>query len=171
MNIVMVGAECAPWSKTGGLGDVMGALPKALARRGHRVMVVAPRYENYDEAWETGVRQVFKVFGGDVEVSGGRFRGPAGWGVGGGGGAGEAVSKNQRQKPAAKPNRTEPNRRTRPPPQVGYFHGFIDGVDYVFVDHPSYHFHAGDIYGGDRADIQFRCALRAWPCGLFMGAC
>lgn len=43
MNVVMVGAECAPWSKTGGLGDVMGALPKALARRGHRVMCVAPR--------------------------------------------------------------------------------------------------------------------------------
>lgn len=67
----MVGAECAPWSKTGGLGDVMGALPKALARRGHRVMVVAPRYENYDNAWETGVRRSFKVMGGDVEVRAG----------------------------------------------------------------------------------------------------
>lgn len=39
MNLVFVGSECAPWSKTGGLGDVMGALPKAMARRGHRVMV------------------------------------------------------------------------------------------------------------------------------------
>jgi starch synthase len=43
MNIVMVGAECAPWSKTGGLGDVMGALPKGLATRGHRIMTIAPR--------------------------------------------------------------------------------------------------------------------------------
>lgn len=68
MNVVMVGAECAPWSKTGGLGDVMGALPKALARRGHRVMVVAPRYEIYDDAWETGIRRIFRVFNGDVEV-------------------------------------------------------------------------------------------------------
>lgn len=68
MNIVMVGAECAPWSKTGGLGDVMGALPKAFARRGHRVMVVAPRYENYDNAWETGIRRIFRVFNQDVEV-------------------------------------------------------------------------------------------------------
>lgn len=95
MSVVMVGAECAPWSKTGedlgmlptylfcilrtmlcrpgdgrpclrcpakclclraeesslppagGLGDVMQALPKALAARGHRVMVVAPRYRDY----------------------------------------------------------------------------------------------------------------------------
>lgn len=68
MNIVMVGAECAPWSKTGGLGDVMGALPKAFARRGHRVMVVAPRYENYDNAWETGIRRIFRVCNQDVEV-------------------------------------------------------------------------------------------------------
>jgi starch synthase len=72
MSIVMVGAECAPWSKTGGLGDVMGALPKAFARRGHRVMVVAPRYENYDNAWETGVRRIFKVCNQDVEVRDGR---------------------------------------------------------------------------------------------------
>ncbi|GBF97168.1 granule-bound starch synthase chloroplastic [Raphidocelis subcapitata] len=124
MNIVMVGAECAPWSKTGGLGDVMGALPKALARRGHRVMVIAPRYENYPEAWETGVRHIFRVCGSDVEV--------------------------------------------------GYFHGFIDGVDYVFVDHPSYHHASGNIYGGERQDLQFRCTLlckaaleAVWhvPCG------
>lgn len=43
----------------GGLGDVMFALPKALQRRGHRVMVVVPRYDNYPDAWETGVRTKF----------------------------------------------------------------------------------------------------------------
>lgn len=42
---------------------------------------------------------------------------------------------------------------------MGYFHGFIDGVDYVFVDHSCYHAFAGDIYGGNRLDILFRCAL------------
>ncbi|KAF4376701.1 hypothetical protein F8388_025572 [Cannabis sativa] len=69
MNIIMVSAECAPWSKTGGLGDVAGALPKALARRGHRVMVVAPRYGQYAEAKETGVRKRYKVAGQDMEVT------------------------------------------------------------------------------------------------------
>lgn len=56
MNIVFVASEVAPWSKTGGLGDVMGSLPAALAARGHRVMVVAPRYGQYEDAEDTGVR-------------------------------------------------------------------------------------------------------------------
>jgi len=45
-NIVFVTSEAAPYSKTGGLGDVCGSLPIALAERGHRVMVVSPRYLN-----------------------------------------------------------------------------------------------------------------------------
>ncbi len=49
---------------------MMGALPKALAHRGHRVMVVAPRYANYDDAWETGVRATFSVFNSSHEVRG-----------------------------------------------------------------------------------------------------
>lgn len=81
MNIVMVGAECAPWSKTGGLGDVMGALPKAFARRGHRVMVIAPRYEIYPDAWETGIRRIFRVMNQDVEVRHDRSSGGAGAGL------------------------------------------------------------------------------------------
>ena len=39
MNIISVGAEVAPWSKTGGLGDVCSELTVALAARGHRVMM------------------------------------------------------------------------------------------------------------------------------------
>ncbi|GAB4816234.1 hypothetical protein N2152v2_003280 [Parachlorella kessleri] len=104
--------------------NVIMALPKALAARGHRVMVIAPRYKQYDDAWETGVRHRIRVFDAEQEI--------------------------------------------------GYFHAYQDGVDYVFVDHPSYHHWAHEIYGGSRSDIMFRCALLSkaaleapWtvPCG------
>ncbi|KAL4421111.1 hypothetical protein ABPG77_001506 [Micractinium sp. CCAP 211/92] len=68
MNVVMVGAECAPWSKTGGLGDVMQALPKALAARGHRVMVVVPRYKDYKGVQDLGLRLQLRVFNEQQEV-------------------------------------------------------------------------------------------------------
>lgn len=68
MNVILVAAECAPWRKTGGLGDVAGSLPKALARRGHRVMVVTPRYGDYADTQDTGVRKIYRVEGQDIEV-------------------------------------------------------------------------------------------------------
>jgi granule-bound starch synthase len=55
MNIVFVSAEVAPWSKTGGLGDVLSGLPPALAALGHRVMTISPRYDQYKDAWDTDV--------------------------------------------------------------------------------------------------------------------
>lgn len=59
----MVGdAQAAPWSKTGGLGDVCGSLPQALAARGHRVMVVIPLYEEYEGVDPTGVCKVNWVY-------------------------------------------------------------------------------------------------------------
>eukprot|EP00884_Botryococcus_braunii_P016672 jgi/Botrbrau1/3689/Bobra.0008s0016.1 len=57
LNIVFVAAEVAPWSKTGGLGDVVGGLPIELAKRGHKVMSIAPRYDQYEDAWDTSVVQ------------------------------------------------------------------------------------------------------------------
>ena len=48
ISVVRECLQVAPWSKTGGLGDVCGSLPPALAARGHRVMGVAPRYADYD---------------------------------------------------------------------------------------------------------------------------
>ena len=47
MRIVFVASEGVPFSKTGGLADVVGALPKALAKLGHTVDVVLPRYRMY----------------------------------------------------------------------------------------------------------------------------
>jgi starch synthase len=63
MNLCLVAAEVAPWSKTGGLGDVCGALPRAMARRGHRVLVIAPRYKDYPDAWDTSIRRHVHLFG------------------------------------------------------------------------------------------------------------
>jgi starch synthase len=45
VRIVFIASEAVPYSKTGGLADVVGALPKALARLGHRVGVILPRYQ------------------------------------------------------------------------------------------------------------------------------
>ncbi|MBN1212636.1 MAG: glycogen synthase GlgA [candidate division Zixibacteria bacterium] len=44
----MVASEAAPYARTGGLGDVLGALPRALSHRGHQVKVFIPRYGSVD---------------------------------------------------------------------------------------------------------------------------
>lgn len=44
MRILMAASEGVPFSKTGGLADVVGALPQAIARLGHEVALVLPRY-------------------------------------------------------------------------------------------------------------------------------
>ncbi len=46
MKILMAASEVEPYSKTGGLADVLGALPRALAALGHQVGVVAPLYRS-----------------------------------------------------------------------------------------------------------------------------
>lgn len=109
MNIIFVSSECAPWSKTGGLGDVAGALPQGLSKRDHRVMVVTPRYSDYAEAEDTGVLARFPLAGGEMEVR--------------------------------------------------YFHGYINGVDYVFVDSPVFSNLGDNIYSGGREDVMMRNAL------------
>ncbi|KAL3846178.1 hypothetical protein ACJIZ3_003581 [Penstemon smallii] len=117
-NIVFVTSEAAPYSKTGGLGDVCGSLPIALAARGHRVMVVSPRYlagspndKKFANAVEMEARAKIYCFGGVQEVV--------------------------------------------------FFHEYRAGVDWVFVDHPSYH-RPGTPYGdsfGAFGDNQFRFTL------------
>ncbi len=48
LNILMAASEAVPFAKEGGLADVVGALPRALAARGHDVRVVMPRYSRVD---------------------------------------------------------------------------------------------------------------------------
>ncbi|GAW91593.1 glycogen synthase GlgA [Calderihabitans maritimus] len=49
LNILFVASEVAPFAKTGGLADVAGSLPKALAAHGHDVRVVLPRYKQIND--------------------------------------------------------------------------------------------------------------------------
>ena len=44
MHIAFAASECVPFSKTGGLADVIGALPPALVNHGHKVTVFLPHY-------------------------------------------------------------------------------------------------------------------------------
>jgi starch synthase len=48
LKILFVSAECVPFAKTGGLGDVSGALPRYLQRLGHSVIIVMPLYSFID---------------------------------------------------------------------------------------------------------------------------
>jgi starch synthase len=68
MDICFVASEMTPFSKTGGLADVAGALPVALAGRGHRVLAVTPRYKPVPEARELDTRIRVHLFGRDHEV-------------------------------------------------------------------------------------------------------
>ncbi len=132
MNIAILAAEVAPWSKTGGLGDVCGALPGVLAALGHRVLTVSPRYKEYADADDTGVRTYIHLFGQRHEVRYFVARTPAPEAVAGDAPVGDAPAG------IAAPGE----------------------VRHVFVDHPS--FRRGGIYGdahGSYGDNLFRFAL------------
>lgn len=65
LRIVMIASEVHPFSKSGGLADVAGALPRALGRLGHDVTVVTPRYGGV----EAGERRASQA----IELDGFRF--------------------------------------------------------------------------------------------------
>src|ERR1044071_8522987 len=54
-RVLMVTSEAAPFAKTGGLADVLGALPPALAKLGEEVAVVMPRYGSI---WADGAERI-----------------------------------------------------------------------------------------------------------------
>jgi starch synthase len=150
-NIVFVTAEVAPWSKTGGLGDVCGSLPPALAARGHRVMVVAPRYAPYEDV------QV-NLMPAPHPISRPQLKGPRTVVEGS-----QIAASIQR---GALPCAQGPKKVVHiQGDEVGFFHLRSKGVDWVFVDHPSYP-RPGGIYAdqyGVYGDNQVRACCLA-PC-------
>ena len=81
MKILFVASEGLPYSKTGGLADVVQALPKALVEMGHQVAVLLPRYRG-NKVTSTLVSSVtvslgdqirFPSIAEGVSVAGGRY--------------------------------------------------------------------------------------------------
>jgi starch synthase len=64
LRILMLSAEVSPFAKTGGLGDVAGALPKALERLGHDVRVAMPAYRELERRALAGDAGVTVIPGG-----------------------------------------------------------------------------------------------------------
>lgn len=62
MNILMITSECVPYAKTGGLADVVGALPRSLAQLGHAPIVVMPLYASIDRK-RHGIRPIIGTMG------------------------------------------------------------------------------------------------------------
>ena len=62
MKILFTSSEAAPFIKTGGLGDVAGALPKTLVGQGHDVRVVLPYYSDIAEAYKNTMSYVGNFF-------------------------------------------------------------------------------------------------------------
>lgn len=62
MKILFTAAECAPFFKTGGLGDVAGALPKSMAKKGNEVKVVLPFYTKMPEKYQSQLTDLFNFY-------------------------------------------------------------------------------------------------------------
>jgi len=77
LNVLIAGSEAFPFAKTGGLGDVLGALPPALERLGHKPVLMIPAYREIRRCGlpieDTGLRYAVPI--GGKTVGGGLLRG------------------------------------------------------------------------------------------------
>ncbi|MDO4562460.1 MAG: glycogen synthase GlgA [Clostridia bacterium] len=62
MKVLFVTSECVPFVKTGGLGDVAGALPRELKRQGVDVRVIMPRYEAIGAQYKEQMRYIDHIY-------------------------------------------------------------------------------------------------------------
>lgn len=58
LKVLLVASECVPFSKTGGLADVVGALPKELVRQGVDARVISPLYRGIPDQWRSKLEHV-----------------------------------------------------------------------------------------------------------------
>jgi starch synthase len=58
LSILMASSEMVPFAKTGGLGDVLGALPRELVRMGHQVATVLPLYRSIKEKFQSKLEKL-----------------------------------------------------------------------------------------------------------------
>ena len=70
MNLLFVASECAPFVKTGGLADVIGSVPKALAANDMNVKILLPGYSQLTDLMERGkeVSRLKNLFGGPAKI-------------------------------------------------------------------------------------------------------
>ena len=62
MKICFVASECAPFVKTGGLADVVGSLPREIARTGEDVRVILPLYRAISDKWRSQMEHVLYFY-------------------------------------------------------------------------------------------------------------
>lgn len=61
LRVVYATSEVAPFSKSGGLGDVSGSLPQALKKVGARVAVISPLYSSIKPEWKQKMKKVYEL--------------------------------------------------------------------------------------------------------------
>ncbi|SEA27188.1 starch synthase [Thalassobacillus cyri] len=61
MKILMVGSECTPFIKTGGLADVLGSLPQALQEQEEDVRIVLPKYQEISDEWKAQMKPLLEL--------------------------------------------------------------------------------------------------------------